>query len=129
MRLARVINVGSISFSTSKETRKARLPDAIGKMIQWRYLDLSHTYMDELSSSIGNLRGLQTLKFPQNSPDSPLLLPDEIGNVKQLRHLIGMFQWPFRVNNLRNLRTLDGLFPDFDILFKASFSSLVKCAT
>ncbi|GMP60812.1 hypothetical protein CsSME_00023524 [Camellia sinensis var. sinensis] len=34
------------------------------------------------------------------------MLPDEIYNAKQLRHLIGRFKWPFRVENLTNLQTL-----------------------
>ncbi|KAE9450401.1 hypothetical protein C3L33_17699, partial [Rhododendron williamsianum] len=37
-------------------------------------------------------------------------LPDEICKAKQLRHLIGRFKWPFRVDNLTNLRTLTGVF-------------------
>ncbi|KAF5946138.1 hypothetical protein HYC85_016366 [Camellia sinensis] len=39
--------------------------------------------------------------------DHPIMLPDEICNVKQLRHLIGCFKWPFPVENLTNLQTLN----------------------
>ncbi|XP_028063993.1 putative disease resistance protein At1g59780 [Camellia sinensis] len=35
------------------------------------------------------------------------MLPDEICNAKQLRHLIGCFKWPFPVESLTNLQTLN----------------------
>ncbi|GFY94736.1 hypothetical protein Acr_10g0001210 [Actinidia rufa] len=38
---------------------------------------------------------------------NPISLPDEICKAKQLRHLFGFFKWPFRVDNLTNLRTLN----------------------
>ncbi|XP_057503472.1 uncharacterized protein LOC130787027 [Actinidia eriantha] len=52
-----------------------------------------------------NLQALQTLEMG-GSVGSPISLPDEICKAKQLRHLVGVFKWPFRVDNLINLRTL-----------------------
>ena len=86
--------------------KNKRLPDAIGKMIHLRYLNMSSSYICAFPPSIGNLQGLQTLEFPQDIEESIISLPHEICNAKQLRHFIGAFRWPFRVNNLTNLRTL-----------------------
>ncbi|KAI8023952.1 putative disease resistance RPP8-like protein 4 [Camellia lanceoleosa] len=45
------------------------------------------------------------------------MLPDEICNAKQLRHLIGCFKWPFRVENLTNLQTLNYIVVDDQMEF------------
>ncbi|KAG5530376.1 hypothetical protein RHGRI_025349 [Rhododendron griersonianum] len=80
-----------------------RLPNEIGKLIHLRYLGL--TNMNALSQFIGNLHALQTLEVNPIG-DAPIQLPDEICKAKQLRHLIGHFKWPFRVDNMTNLQTL-----------------------
>lgn len=56
---------------------------------------------------MGNLHALQTLELNTGPYSEPIQLPDEICKAKQLRHLIGKFRWPFRVDNLTNLRTLN----------------------
>ncbi|KAI8023946.1 Disease resistance protein RPP8 [Camellia lanceoleosa] len=49
------------------------------------------------------------------------MLPDEICNAKQLRHLIGCFKWPFRVENLTNLQTLNYIVVDDRMEFNPSW--------
>ncbi|GFY94789.1 hypothetical protein Acr_10g0001740 [Actinidia rufa] len=82
-----------------------RLPDAIGKLIHLRYLRLPLTKINDLLPFMGNLQALQTLEIG-GIVENPISLPDEICKAKQLRHLLGVFKWPFLVNNLTNLRTL-----------------------
>ncbi|THG04353.1 hypothetical protein TEA_014976 [Camellia sinensis var. sinensis] len=56
------------------------------------------------------LGGLLSRKHPDEWPKLQgrfwRHVTDEIYNAKQLRHLIGRFKWPFRVENLTNLQTL-----------------------
>ncbi|KAI8023086.1 Disease resistance protein RPP13 [Camellia lanceoleosa] len=105
LRLLRVLDLEEIIFNHSQETEHARLPDAIDKLIHLRYLRISDSQINKIPPSIGDLQTLQTLEFSQRS--GPIMLPDEICNAKQLRHLIGHFNWPFRVENLTNLQTLN----------------------
>ncbi|XP_057502838.1 disease resistance protein RPP13-like [Actinidia eriantha] len=104
-RLLRVLNLWDLPFNPSQGRKKKRLAEAIGKLIYLRYLGLSYTHVHDLSPFIGNLQALQTLEL-KGDFDHPILLPDEICKAKQLRHLLGVFKWPFRVNNLTNLQTL-----------------------
>ncbi|XP_057502937.1 disease resistance protein RPP13-like isoform X2 [Actinidia eriantha] len=104
-RLLRVLNLENFPFNPAEEGEKNRLAEAIRKLIHLRYLGLDRTQIDDISPFIGNLQALQTLEIERDYAN-PILLPDEICKAKQLRHLIGAFKWPFRVDNLTNLRTL-----------------------
>ncbi|KAG5530378.1 hypothetical protein RHGRI_025351 [Rhododendron griersonianum] len=104
LRLLRVLDLDddrSIA-ALQEQNKRLRLPDEIGKLIHLRYLGLTNIYA--LSQFIGNLHALQTLEL--NTIGAPIQLPDEICKAKQLRHLIGRFKWPFRVDNMKNLQTL-----------------------
>ncbi|PSS19074.1 Disease resistance protein [Actinidia chinensis var. chinensis] len=106
LRLLRVLNLWDLPFNSSQGREKNRLAEAIGKLIHLRYLGLYYTQIADLSPFIGNLQALQTLEL-QGRYTNPIILPDEICQAKQLRHLHGAFKWPFRVDNLTNLRTLN----------------------
>ncbi|KAG5534153.1 hypothetical protein RHGRI_022332 [Rhododendron griersonianum] len=108
LRLLRVLHLEELSFRRSRETRKVKLLDEIGKLIHLRYLGLRGTEIDQISPFIGNLHALQTLELDPFS-DVLVQLPDEIRNAKQLRRLLGVFKWPFPVDNLTKLRTIGGV--------------------
>ncbi|PSS19099.1 Disease resistance protein [Actinidia chinensis var. chinensis] len=106
LRLLRVLNLWDLSLNPSQGREKNKLAEAIGKLIHLRYLGLNCTQIDDISPFISNLHALQTLEL-EGEFGNPILLPDEICKAKQLRHLLGAFKWPFRVDNLTNLRTLN----------------------
>ncbi|KAE9450374.1 hypothetical protein C3L33_17725, partial [Rhododendron williamsianum] len=104
LRLLRVLDLQDDLSNSFRQEENKRLPDEIGKLIHLRYLGL--TNVNGLSQFIGNLHALQTLDLNMSYRDHPIQLPDEICKAKQLRHLIGRFKWPFRVDNMTNLQTL-----------------------
>ncbi|XP_057502311.1 disease resistance protein RPP13-like [Actinidia eriantha] len=106
LRLLRVLNLWNLPLNPSQGREQNRLAEAIGKLIHLRYLGLNRIQIDDISPFIGNLQALQTLEL-KGDYDNPILLPDEICKAKHLRHLLGAFKWPFRVDNLTNLRTLN----------------------
>ncbi|XP_057502276.1 disease resistance protein RPP13-like [Actinidia eriantha] len=106
LRLLRVLYLEDCPVNHSQQTGSTRLPDEIGKLIHLRYLRLPATRINEFSPFIGNLQALQTIDMGRDARN-PISLPDEICKAKQLRHLIGTFKWPFRVDNLTNLLTLN----------------------
>ncbi|KAL7239271.1 hypothetical protein ACSBR2_005216 [Camellia fascicularis] len=106
LRLLGVLDLEYMRFKPSLETEHVSLLDAIDKLIHLRYLRISGSIINKIPPSIGNLQILQTLECSQ-IVDSAIMLPDEIGNATQLRHLIRRFKWPFRVENLTNLQTLN----------------------
>ncbi|XP_057501932.1 disease resistance protein RPP13-like [Actinidia eriantha] len=106
LRLLRVLNLSNLPFNPSQGGDKNRLAKAIGKLIHLRYLGLNFIQTHDLSPFTGNLQALQTLEL-NGYFANPIILPDEICKAKQLRHLLGAFKWPFRVDNLTNLRTLN----------------------
>ncbi|KAG5530386.1 hypothetical protein RHGRI_025359 [Rhododendron griersonianum] len=105
LRLLRVLDLEDDLSNPYREKEDKRLPDEIKKLIHLRYLGLTNIHMNALSQFIGNLHALQTLEVKTSGSD-PIQLPDEICKAKQLRHLIGRFKWPFRVDNMTNLQTL-----------------------
>ncbi|KAI8537185.1 hypothetical protein RHMOL_Rhmol09G0005300 [Rhododendron molle] len=105
LRLLRVLDLEVDLSNRYRQKGNKRLPDEIGKLIHLRYLGL--TNMNALSQFIGNLHALQTLELIRSPFCAPIQLPDEICKAKQLRHLIGCFKWPFRVDNMTNLQTLN----------------------
>ncbi|KAH7841620.1 hypothetical protein Vadar_032194 [Vaccinium darrowii] len=107
LRLLRVLDHG---FKVHGPAEEIRLPDEIRKLIHLRYLGLPGSKINALSQFVGNLHALQTLELNTSNFSKPIQLPDEICKAKQLRHLIGQFRWPFRVDNLTNLRTLYTVF-------------------
>ncbi|XP_057503192.1 disease resistance protein RPP13-like [Actinidia eriantha] len=132
LKLLRVLNLQNSPFNPSKVGVKNRLAEAIGKLIHLRYLQLDYLDIDDLSPFIGNLQALQTLER-LGTCRNPILLPDEIYKAKQLRHLLGYFKWPFRVDNLINLRTLSFVmvedqmeFDPMDLINLRELSVLIK---
>ncbi|XP_028105855.1 putative disease resistance RPP13-like protein 2 [Camellia sinensis] len=113
LRLLRVLDV--------EETEHVSLVDAIEKLIHLRYFRISDSKINKIPPSIGNLQTLQTLEFSFRHRISIIMLPDEICNAKQLRHLIGCFKWPFRVENLTNLQTLKVIVVDDRMEFNPSW--------
>ncbi|KAF8394042.1 hypothetical protein HHK36_020244 [Tetracentron sinense] len=105
-KLLRVLDLGGdIPFR--------RLDREIGSLIHLRFLGLRDSFELELPSSLGNLRGLQTLDFKLYDPPlgvRPVCkVPNVICKMKQLRHL---YLNPFldsghmRLDTLSNLQTL-----------------------
>ncbi|KAI8022473.1 Disease resistance protein RPP13 [Camellia lanceoleosa] len=118
LRLLRVLDLEEIIFNHSQETEHGSLLDAIDKLIHLRYFRISGFKMNKIPPSIGNLQTLQTLECSEFR--TSIMLPDEICNAKQLRHLIGCFKWPFRVENLTNLQTLNHIEVDDRMEFNPS---------
>ncbi|WCJ44202.1 Disease resistance protein (CC-NBS-LRR class) family [Euphorbia peplus] len=75
----RVLDIGGIQGNNGK------LPKEIGKLIHLRFLSLRDTDTDELPSSIGNLRYLETLDLL--TWNSTVLIPNVISMMLRLRHL------------------------------------------
>ncbi|KAE9450557.1 hypothetical protein C3L33_17544, partial [Rhododendron williamsianum] len=116
-RLLRVLDLEHRQPDDIKRIEK-RLEDEIGKLIHLRYLRLCGTYINARSKFLGNLHALQTLELNTSRfPDEPIQLPNEICEAKQLRHLIGCFSWPFRVDNMTNLQTLKKVFVEDQMEF------------
>ncbi|CAL5339717.1 unnamed protein product [Camellia sinensis] len=118
LRLWRVLDLEEIIFNHSPETEHGSLVDAIDKLIHLRYFRISGFKMNKIPPSIGNLQTLQTLECSEFRTST--MLPDEICNAKQLRHLSGCFKWPFRVENLTNLQTLNYIEVDDRMEFNPS---------
>ena len=63
---------------------RPKLPEAISKLTQLRYLGLRSTFLETVPSSICKLQNLQTLDMKHTSNNA---LPSSIWKLKQLRHL------------------------------------------
>ncbi|XP_062083973.1 putative disease resistance protein At1g50180 [Humulus lupulus] len=97
--MLRVLNVSSAGI--------LKLPKEIGKLIHLRLF--STTFVENIPSSIGNLRCLQTLRVKSYK----IKVPNVMWKLEQLRHLslpyyysISAFSKRLRLPNLRNLQTL-----------------------
>ncbi|KAJ4724309.1 Disease resistance protein [Melia azedarach] len=78
------------------------LHENIGKLIHLKYLGLTTFEPIKLPPSIVKLQRLQTLDIS----DDYVQLPTEIGELQELRHLIGHFAGTLPIENLTNLQTL-----------------------
>ena len=63
---------------------RPKLPEAIGKLTQLKYLGLRSTFLETVPSSISKLLNLQTLDMKHTSINA---LPNSIWKLQQLRHL------------------------------------------
>ncbi|KAJ4724307.1 Disease resistance protein [Melia azedarach] len=81
------------------------LPEDIGKLIHLKHLGLMNSDTITIPPSIVKLKRLETLDL-SNSVFGPLKLPIEIGQLQELRHLIGKFVGNLPIENLSNLQTL-----------------------
>ncbi|KAI4335328.1 hypothetical protein L6164_013983 [Bauhinia variegata] len=103
LKLLRVLDLEGIQGQGGK------LPKEIGYLIHLRFLSLRNTDIDELPSTIGNLKCLQTLDLL--TWNSTVQIPNVICKMERLRHLYlpescgdGARKW--QLFNLRNLQTL-----------------------
>ncbi|XP_058181109.1 disease resistance protein RPP13-like [Rhododendron vialii] len=115
LRLLRVLDLEHRQLDRYEVQEK--LPDEIGKLIHLRYLGLCGTHINALSQFRVNFHALQTLELNTSPYHDPIQLPNEICEAKQLRHLIGVFNWPFRVDNMKNLQTLTKVFVEDQMEF------------
>ncbi|KAI3955245.1 hypothetical protein MKW98_020878 [Papaver atlanticum] len=100
IKLLRVLDLGDV------KKHKTGLTKAVSKLIHLRYLSLG--YLSGISSSIGNLQNLQTLKLYGYKGS----LPETTSKLVQLRHLdlgCGSLDQKFRIKNLTNLQTIDSI--------------------
>ncbi|KAL4636416.1 hypothetical protein ACB092_03G006600 [Castanea dentata] len=114
-----VQNFNRLRVLTLNSTMK--LPDTIGYLIHLRYLDV-HICKEALSfgkcvlpETIGNLCNLHFLRLRQVSPSQPIILPQGIGKLINLRLLTGDYLViPREIGRLTSLKTLRSLINDED---------------
>ncbi|XP_049381064.1 disease resistance protein RPP13-like [Solanum stenotomum] len=83
------------------------IPDAIGSLYHLKLLSLRG--IDNLPSSIGNLKNLQTLVIV-NEDGSFCQLPPNTANLINLRHLVAPYSEPLvRISKLTSLQVVDGV--------------------
>ncbi|KAH0681922.1 hypothetical protein KY289_019674 [Solanum tuberosum] len=83
------------------------IPDAIGSLYHLKLLSLRG--IDNLPSSIGNLKNLQTLVVV-NEDGSFCQLPPNTANLINLRHLVAPYSEPLvRISKLTSLQVVDGV--------------------
>ncbi|KAI3938875.1 hypothetical protein MKW92_012498 [Papaver armeniacum] len=102
IKLLRVLDLRNVGECETDITKQ------ISKLIHLRYLNLGNASEIPVSSSIGNLRNLQTLKLYRHKVN----LPETTSKLVQLRHLKlvqGSVDETFRIENLINLQTIDFL--------------------
>ncbi|KAI3832429.1 hypothetical protein MKX03_020663 [Papaver bracteatum] len=103
IKLLRVLDLGDV------KKHKTGLTKAVCKLIHLRYLSLGYLSGNSvISSSIGNLQNLQTLKLYGYKGN----LPETTSKLVQLRHLdlgCGSIDQKFRIENFINLQTIDSI--------------------
>ncbi|XP_031249429.1 putative disease resistance RPP13-like protein 3 [Pistacia vera] len=99
-RLLRVLHVEGYRGSSPCQS----VPKEIGQLIHLKHLGLRNVGIYNLPASLFHLRNLQTLDLYSAKWD--LGLSSEVQNLQELRHLIGNFIGPLRIDNLVNLQTL-----------------------
>ncbi|KAI3926485.1 hypothetical protein MKW92_016558 [Papaver armeniacum] len=98
-KLLRVLDLENVSEF------KESVTEEVSKLIHLRYLSLGINSKIPISSSIGNLRNLQTLELPSFYGT----LPETTSKLEQLRHLnlcFGSIDPKFRFENLIHLQTI-----------------------
>ncbi|KAJ6863783.1 disease resistance protein [Populus alba x Populus x berolinensis] len=102
-KLLRVLDLEGI------QSHGGKLAKEIGNLIHLRFLSLRDTDIDELPSTIGNLRYLQTLDLL--TWNSTVQIPNVVWRLNRLRHLYlpescGEDSYKWQLANLVNLQTL-----------------------
>ncbi|KAJ4724315.1 Disease resistance protein [Melia azedarach] len=100
--LLRVLEVQSPENIDTRVFANNLLHQDIGKLTHLKYWGSKYAYVANIPPSIVNLQKLETLDLS----DDYLQLPTEIGELKELRHLIGQFTGTLPIENLTNLQTL-----------------------
>ncbi|XWS47720.1 hypothetical protein CRYUN_Cryun13aG0008500 [Craigia yunnanensis] len=98
-KLLRVLELEGIPCTT--------IPNIIGLLIHLKYLGLKETNLQELSSTIGSLRNLQTLDVAANLHLETI--PNVIWKLTKLRHLYmcgHKYGGPLRIDTLHHLQAL-----------------------
>ncbi|XP_009618211.3 disease resistance protein RPP13-like [Nicotiana tomentosiformis] len=81
------------------------LPDAIGNLVHLKFLGLLGANDFKLPPSIGKLKNLQTLQV-LNPDRSSCILPPQMSNLINLRHLIARYEGAVQLSKLTSLQTL-----------------------
>ena len=87
-----------------EDARIEEVPSMLGTLIHLRYLSIMGTQVRKLSSSIGNLRCLQTLDLRVCLPDNCVMrLPNVLWRMKRLMYLY-LPSHPYKVKRFQKLR-------------------------
>ncbi|CAM8935575.1 unnamed protein product [Rhodiola kirilowii] len=105
--LLRVLDIQVPFYRTKSEIQVLKIPGEIGRLIYLRYLGLGlpQYTKGEFPRTISNLKALETLSVLSSEP---VTLPKTISKHKNLRHLIGRFDftgdWIGKLTGLETLR-------------------------
>ncbi|KAK0601406.1 hypothetical protein LWI29_023965 [Acer saccharum] len=89
------------------------LYEGIGKLVCLKHLGFRKSGFSKLPSSILNLRRLQTLDVFSRVTDlftigraTEIELPEKVYKLQELRHLVGLFTGPLKIDSLTKLQSL-----------------------
>ena len=108
---------------------RPKLPEAIGKLTQLRYLGLRSTFLETVPSSISKLHNLQTLDVKHTSIKT---LPNSIWKLQQLRQLYltessrSKLMLQHDATFPSTLQTLCGLYIDEETLIRDGLDRLLR---